>query len=71
MNSEELSQEFREIQAEAQDEDPNIRGMAAIELGSFAGEHPEYRDRIISILQNMLNDQTQTFDGVPRLHWHN
>ena len=56
MNSEGISQEFREIQAEAQDSDPNIRGMAAIEFGSFAGEHPEYKDRIVSILENMLND---------------
>ncbi|MHA1267635.1 MAG: HEAT repeat domain-containing protein [Candidatus Helarchaeota archaeon] len=49
-------EEFQEIQREASDEDPTIRGMAAIDLGSFAIEHSEYKGQCISILEHLLND---------------
>ncbi len=49
-------EEFQEIQKEITDPDPNIRGMAAVELGSFAGDNPVYKDRSIILLQKALND---------------
>ena len=49
-------EEFQEIQLEMTDPDPNIRGMAVIELGSFAGDYPNYKDRCVSLLQKALND---------------
>jgi len=48
--------EFREIQKELTDEDPIVRGLAAVDLGSFASEHPEYKDQAIVLLEKCLND---------------
>ncbi len=50
------SEEFEELKNEILDEDPIVRGMAAVDLGPFASEHPEYQEEIISILEKALND---------------
>lgn len=49
-------QEFREMQQEISDPDPVVRGLAAVDLGSFAVEHPEYKDRALTLLEKCLND---------------
>jgi hypothetical protein len=49
-------EEFREMQTEITDEDPIVRGMAAVDLGSFACEHPEYKDQAIALLEKSVND---------------
>ncbi len=49
-------EEFQTIRKEIADEDPIVRGIAAVDLGSFASDHPEYKDRSISILLKMLDD---------------
>jgi hypothetical protein len=60
MSSEGISGEFRELQSEIRDSDPIVRGMAAIELGSFAIDHPEYKDRIIVMLEDaVLHDSNE------------
>ncbi|MFX1295812.1 MAG: hypothetical protein ACFFD2_13290 [Promethearchaeota archaeon] len=57
MNSKEISEEFQELLKEIHDPDSIVRGMAAIDLGSFASDHIEYKDRTILILQDIiLND---------------
>ncbi|NVM54464.1 MAG: hypothetical protein HWN66_12240 [Candidatus Helarchaeota archaeon] len=49
-------EEFQRIQKELMDEDPIVRGMAAVDLADFASEHPEYKDRSILLLQKAMND---------------
>ncbi|NVM30398.1 MAG: HEAT repeat domain-containing protein [Candidatus Helarchaeota archaeon] len=49
-------EEFREMQEELTDEDPNMRGMAAVDLGAFAIEHPRFKERCVVLLQRALND---------------
>ncbi|MHA1131941.1 MAG: HEAT repeat domain-containing protein [Candidatus Helarchaeota archaeon] len=51
-----VESEFRELQDGIVDEDPIVRGMAAIDFSTFALEHPDYKDRTISLLQRALND---------------
>lgn len=49
-------EEFREMQKEISDEDPVVRGLAAVDLGSFAIEHPEFKDQALVLLEKCLND---------------
>ncbi|MDD1778042.1 MAG: hypothetical protein LUQ65_07710 [Candidatus Helarchaeota archaeon] len=49
-------EEFREMQKEIADEDPVVRGLAAVDLGSFAMEHPEFKDQALILLEKCLND---------------
>jgi hypothetical protein len=49
-------EEFREIQQEISNEDPVVRGLAAVDLGSFATEHQEFKERALAILEKCLND---------------
>lgn len=49
-------EEFQVIQKEITDEDPVVRGIAAVDLGSFGTEHPEYKDQAIALLEKCLND---------------
>jgi len=56
MKSQTPEEEFQVIRKEITDEDPVIRGMAVVDLGSFGTEHTEYRDQAIALLQICLND---------------
>jgi hypothetical protein len=56
MESSSPEQEFREMQKEISDEDAVVRGLAAVDLGSFAVEHPEFKDRALALLEKCLND---------------
>ena len=49
-------EEFRDMQKEISDEDPVVRGLAAVDLGSFAMEHPEFKDQVLVLLEKCLND---------------
>ena len=49
-------QEFSEIQKEISDEDPVVRGLATVDLGSLATDHPEFKDRALILLEKCLND---------------
>ncbi len=56
MNHSNVKNEFQELQNEIRDEDPIVRGMAAVDLGAFALEHPDYKDQIVSLLEQLLDD---------------
>jgi len=49
-------EEFREIQKEITDQDPVVRGIAVVDLGSLGSEHLEYKDQAIALLEKCLND---------------
>jgi hypothetical protein len=49
-------EEFRRIQKEISDEDPVVRGIAAVDLGSLATENPEFKDQALALLEKCLND---------------
>lgn len=49
-------QEFQELQKECKDTDATIRGVAAVDLGSFATEYPAYKERCVMLLQGLLHD---------------
>jgi hypothetical protein len=52
----EIEAEFQELRDEITDEDAVVRGMAAVDFGTFALDHPEYKDRVIVLLERALND---------------
>ena len=56
MPATETEAEFQELRTEITDEDPVVRGIAAIDFGTFALDHPEYEDRVITLLERALND---------------
>ncbi|HUX99746.1 MAG TPA: hypothetical protein VMV49_09350 [Candidatus Deferrimicrobium sp.] len=48
--------EFQELREEITGTDPIVRGVAAVDLGSFALDYPIYQTQIIRLLEQALND---------------
>ena len=54
--SSDVEADFQDLRKELTDPDPIVRGVAAVDLGSFALEYPEYKEQVIFILEKALND---------------